>query len=168
MANVAMDHFSPTTENPLDVVEQVVTLRELACERPAQDELVAEIEGSWCSYRLWFSWQPDLQGMMLISAFDLKIPKAARTQVQELLCLINERIWLGHFDMSSEDGGISFRHGVLMKGMGAVSESQMSELVDIAFEECERFYPAFQSVIWGGQKPEDAMKFAMFETFGEA
>ncbi len=168
MANVAIDYFSPVTENPLDVVEQVVNFRELVCERPAQDELVAEIEGSWCNYRLWFSWQPDLQGLMLISAFDLKILKTSRAQVCELLCLINERIWLGHFDMNSEDGSISFRHGVLMKGMGNVSEAQMSELMDVAFEECERFYPAFQSVIWGGQKPADALKFAMFETFGEA
>jgi len=168
MANVAIDHFSPVVENPLDVVEQVINLRELACERPVDDELVAEVEGNWCNYRLWFSWQADLQGMMLISAFDTKIPKSARPQVHELLCLINERIWLGHFDMSSEDGSISFRHGVLMKGATNVSEAQMSELMDVAFEECERFYPAFQSVVWGGQTPADALKFAMFETFGEA
>ena len=42
------------------------------------------------------------------------------------------------------------------------------DLVDIALSECERFYPAFQLVIWGGKPAEEAMATAMIEPIGEA
>ncbi len=50
---------------------------------------------------------------------------------------------------------------------GASSE-QVEDLVDIAVSECERFYPAFQLVIWGGKPPGEAMEMAMIEPIGEA
>jgi len=41
-------------------------------------------------------------------------------------------------------------------------------LIEIAITECERFYPAFQFVIWGGKSPAEAIAAAMLETVGEA
>ena len=41
-------------------------------------------------------------------------------------------------------------------------------MVDIAITECERFYPAFQFVLWGGKTPADALEAAMLECRGEA
>ena len=41
-------------------------------------------------------------------------------------------------------------------------------MVDIAITECERFYPAFQFVLWGGKSPVDALQAAMLECVGEA
>ena len=40
--------------------------------------------------------------------------------------------------------------------------------MEIAFTESERYYPAFQFVIWGGKDPEEAMAAAILETAGEA
>jgi hypothetical protein len=34
--------------------------------------------------------------------------------------------------------------------------------------DCERFYPAFQYVVWGGKSASDALAAAMIETVGEA
>ena len=50
----------------------------------------------------------------------------------------------------------------------SVSGELMEDLVDIAVTECERFYPAFQFVIWGGKSPLEALTAAMLETEGEA
>ena len=52
--------------------------------------------------------------------------------------------------------------------IGTASSEQVEDLVDIALSECERFYPAFQLVIWGGKTPEEAMAAAMIEPIGEA
>jgi hypothetical protein len=41
-------------------------------------------------------------------------------------------------------------------------------LVESAIEECERFYPVFQFVLWGGKSPKDALAAALIETHGEA
>ena len=40
--------------------------------------------------------------------------------------------------------------------------------MEIALNECERFYPAFQFVLWGGKEPQEAILAAMLETEGEA
>ena len=37
-----------------------------------------------------------------------------------------------------------------------------------AIEECERFYPVFQFVLWAGKTPQEAISAALIETQGEA
>ncbi len=157
-----------TTSNPLDNAEQIMMSREWAFDRPLEDELIAEFAGQWCNYRIWFTWQSELEAVMFSCAYDLKIPDHQRARVYPLVMLANERLWLGHFDICSEDGSVIFRHSSLLKGGVGMSALQIGELVDIAIDECERFYPAFQSVMWANQAPADALRFAMFETFGEA
>ena len=49
-----------------------------------------------------------------------------------------------------------------------VSHEQIEDLVDVAVGECDRFYPAFQFVIWGGRAPQDALAASLLETQGEA
>ena len=51
---------------------------------------------------------------------------------------------------------------------GVRSVEQLEDLVDISLNECERFYPAFQFVVWGGKKPAEAIEAAILETCGEA
>jgi hypothetical protein len=41
-------------------------------------------------------------------------------------------------------------------------------LVESAIDECERFYPVFQFVLWGGKTPAEAIAAALIETQGEA
>jgi hypothetical protein len=53
------------------------------------------------------------------------------------------------------------------EGMAASGEL-IEDLIDIATTECDRFYPAFQFVIWGGKSAGDAIVAAMLETEGEA
>jgi hypothetical protein len=61
-----------------------------------------------------------------------------------------------------------FRHTILLRGTGGVAVEQLEDLMEAALCECERYYPAFQFVIWGGKRPEEAMQAAMLETVGEA
>ena len=41
-------------------------------------------------------------------------------------------------------------------------------MVRAAVAACERFYPAFQLVAWGGETPEKALGIAMAEAYGRA
>ena len=41
-------------------------------------------------------------------------------------------------------------------------------MVRAAVTACERFYPAFQLVAWGGERPEKALGIAMAEAYGRA
>ena len=61
---------------------------------------------------------------------------------------------VGHFDLWSGDGVPVFRHANLLRGSTGASVEQLEDLLDIALTECERYYPAFQFVIWAGKTPE--------------
>lgn len=154
--------------NPLDLAETVIMDRDWVFDRPAEGELIAEVGSAWCNYKLWFNWQEDSGGLALSCSLDSKLPKQMRSRMPELLALVNEKIWLGHFDLSSEDGAIIFRHSLLLRDGAGTSAEQLQELIDIAITECDRFYPAFQSVVWGGKSPSEAIEIALFETIAEA
>jgi hypothetical protein len=55
-----------------------------------------------------------------------------------------------------------------MRGAPPLTETQVRDLLDIAIAECERFYPAFQYVLWAGKSAEEALDAAMIEPVGEA
>jgi hypothetical protein len=96
------------------------------------------------------------------------VPEKQRSALYELLALANEQLWLGHFGLESADGMPVFRHAILLRGAPSASAESLEDLVDIALTECERFYPAFQFVLWGGKTPAEALAAAMLECVGEA
>lgn len=154
--------------NPLDLVEQVIIDRDWAYDRPGDEELVTEITSAWCNYRIWFSWQAEQSALIFSCAFETKLPKNSRAKIYPLLVMVNEKLWVGHFDLMSEDNSIVFRHAMLMRGGCVASSEQLEDLMDIAVQECERFFPAFQALIWANKSPEEALEVAIFETVGEA
>jgi len=154
--------------NPIDLVEEIVQANEWSHDRASDEEMVVEISGRWCDYRLLFVWQREVNALHFSCGFEMKVPKARRPAVFELLAVANERMWLGHFDLGVQESSPAFRQGVLLRGAGGASVEQIEDLVDIAVSECERFYPAFQLVVWGGKAAEDAIAAAMIDPVGEA
>lgn len=154
--------------NPLDIAEQLIESREWLFDRPMDEELLAEVTGSWCNYRVWFTWQPELEVMIFSCAFDNKIPDAGTKKLYPILAAVNEKMWLGHFDLCSQDHVIMFRHALLLRGGKGATSEQIEDLIDIAINECDRFYPAFQSVVWGGNQAQEALEIALMDTVGEA
>ena len=154
--------------NPLDIAESVIMDRDWVFDRTAESELIAEVSGACCKYNVWFAWQEDSRGLTLACSLDSKFPVKMRDRVYALLALVNEKLWLGHFDVSSEDHSVTFRHSLLLSDGASTNADHLRELIDLAISECDRFYPAFQSVIWGGKSPAEALEIAMFETIAEA
>lgn len=154
--------------NPLDMIEQIVEVNEWTFDRRNEQEMAAQAPGRWCDYSLYFSWNEELGAMHFTCAFDMRVPDNKRRVVRELLGLVNEKLWLGHFGLWLEEGLPMFRHALPLRGVKGPSAEQIGDLLDTALVECERFYPAFQYVIWGGKAPEDAIAAALVDTVGEA
>ena len=154
--------------NPLDMLEQIITANDWACDRRSDSEMAAEAPGRWCDYGLYFNWSHEISAMHFTCAFDMKVPAKRRAALYELLALANDRLWIGHFAIDTDDGMPVFRHAVLLRGAPGASTESLEDMVDIAITECERFYPAFQFVLWGGKTPADALQAAMLECVGEA
>lgn len=154
--------------HPLDVVERVVTANDWMFDRRSDQEMAAQVPGHWCDYSLYFAWNEDVGALHFTCAFDMRVPDAKKPAISLLLALVNERIWLGHFGMSEEEGLPMYRHALPLRGTGGPTAGQLEDLLDTAVFECERFYPAFQFVIWGGKSAAEAIAAAMIETVGEA
>ena len=91
----------------------------------------------------------------------------------ETLGRINEQLWIGHFEMWAADGTLLFRHATLLDSpddddVVDLTLGQAEMLVDAAIDECERFYPVFQFVLWAGKSPAEAIEAALLDTVGEA
>jgi hypothetical protein len=168
MADVSVHQTSEKAVNPLDIIEEIVTSNEWPFERAADDELVAQVPGRWCDYRAFFAWNEDMSALHFACGLDLRLPRHRRGVVMELLALINERLWLGHFELSGEENLPTFRHAVPLRGARGATVEQIEDIVDVALTECERFYPAFQYVVWGGKDPAEAVAAACLEPMGEA
>ncbi|GEO80317.1 type III secretion system chaperone family protein [Pararhodospirillum oryzae] len=153
--------------NPIDLIETIAACKDWTFERRGDQEMAAEVPGHWCDYGLFFAWSEDLDALHFSCAFDMRTPKARRSEILELLALLNERLWLGHFALWTETGIPMFRHTVLLTGQD-LNRATVEELVEIAIGECERFYPAFQFAIWGGKSAQEAIDAALLETVGEA
>jgi hypothetical protein len=110
----------------------------------------------------------DIEALHLACAFEVKAPERCRTEVQQLATLVNEQLWVGHFDFWIQDGLVMFRHALVLTGGIEASGQQCEALLGIALDACERYYPAFQFVVWAGKTARDALDAAMFETAGEA
>ncbi len=161
-------HSEELAQNPLDIVQQIVEGHEWAFDRRGDQELAVQVPGSWCDYSLYFAWNDEIEAMHFTCAFDMRIPAERRRPLFELLALVNEKLWLGHFGIWEDEGLPMYRHAIPMRGVPMLAMPQMEDLVETALYECERFYPAFQYAIWAGKTADDAIAAAMVDCAGEA
>jgi hypothetical protein len=154
--------------NPLELVERMATTHQWSFERAGDDELTIVVRGKWTDYQLSFTWMYDIEAMHIACAFDLKVPDRSQTEVERLIAMINAQMWIGHFDLWSSDGLVMFRHSLVLAGGVEASGRQCEVLLSTALDVCERYYPAFQFVVWAGEGAREALEAAMFETAGRA
>jgi hypothetical protein len=154
--------------NPVDLVERLASLNDWSFERSNDYEISLSIAGRWTDYQVSFQWMSELEALHLACAFDLKVPEARRPEVLKLLAMVNEQLWVGHFDLWSDEGMVMYRNALLLAGGATASGRQCEALLKSALEAAERCFPSFQYVIWGGKTAKDAIDATLFETVGEA
>jgi hypothetical protein len=154
--------------NPVDTVERLAATHDWSFARASEDEVTLVIAGTFTDYQVSFTWMGDIEALHLACAFDLKVPERRRAEVLELVTRVNEQLWVGHFDLWANDGLLMFRHALLLTGGIDASGAQCESLLKTAVEACERYYQAFQFVMWAGKSAREALDSIMFETLGEA
>jgi hypothetical protein len=154
--------------HPVDVIEQIAALNDWSFERAGDDEITVSIAGGWTDYHVSFSWMEDNEAIHLACAFDLKVPDARKLEVMRLLTAVNEQMWIGHFDLWSAEGVVLYRQALLLSGGAEPNASQVERLLVTAIEACDRYFQAFQFVVWAGKNAAEALETVLFETAGEA
>lgn len=153
---------------PIDMLARYFDAHGWPNEPVGDDEIVTNVQGSWTSYELRGVWRSGDNVLQILLFPEIKMVEDRRTAVFEALSLINEQLWMGHFEHWSASGMILYRHATLLDEDSLLSLDMAETLVQNAIDECERFYPVFQFILWGGKSPSEAIAAALIETRGEA
>jgi hypothetical protein len=155
-------------ENPLDIIERIAAHNHWSFDRDEEDEISISVAGGWSEYNIAFTWLAEVEALHVACAFDLKVPAARLMELASLVSLINEQLWIGHFDIWPNDGVIMFRHAILLAGGAELNGHQCQTVLASAVRACERYYQAFQFVAWAGKTGPEAIGTVMLETQGRA
>ncbi len=156
------------SEHPVDLIERLAAHNQWPFDRDEEDEISITVAGGWTDYNVAFTWLEDLEALHVACAFDLKAAAARKGEVAALISLINEQLWLGHFDVWPDDGVVMFRHAIVLAGGAELNSHQCQTVLTSAVRACERYYQAFQFVVWAGKTSREAIETVMLETEGEA
>ncbi|MBW8784072.1 MAG: YbjN domain-containing protein [Novosphingobium sp.] len=153
---------------PVEMLASLFEARGWPYEFVGDDEISGNVQGSWASYQLRGIWRPEDHVLQLLCLPDIRVPDDKRGAMFEVLALVNEQLWLGHFDVWSNGGVLLYRHGLMLGDDGLLSLDQAQVAVEAAVEECDRFYPAFQFILWSDKSPAEALASALVDAAGEA
>jgi len=168
MSILESEQFGLVDYNPLDLIEQMFDSSGWPYERIGGEEISASVKADWAEYHLRFFWREEGKILQTACFFDIKVPDAKKPAIYETLARVNERMWLGHFELWEEDSVLLFRHASLSDDDVTGELDRCETLIETALSECERYYPVFQFVIWAGKSPAEAIEIAMLDTVGNA
>lgn len=163
---MAADEF--LSVDPLDTLESLARRSDMEAQRIDETELHLNLTGTWRDIGIWFAWRAEAQVLQIGAPLEMRVPPHREAEVLRLLAQVNERLWLGHFDLWEDDRGIIYRNGAVLPAGQALDDSQADILVRGALDAFERFYPAFNFVVWGDRTAEAALAGAISETVGSA
>ena len=154
--------------NPIDLVETIFSSRSFEFERRGANEVVIEVQGKWNNMLLFFVWESSMNCLHLSCLMDIETRIEDRSKIFELLALINEELWVGHFSYWTEQNTPVFKHSLFLNNEDDFFEEKIEQMIDIAIKECERMYPVFKVVLTKGMEPKQALYPMLMETVGQA
>ncbi|MEL7150333.1 MAG: YbjN domain-containing protein [Pseudomonadota bacterium] len=162
------EHFTTEDLHPIDIVEHIAEHHDWDFDRVADDQIAMAVEAQWRTYSITLAWSPQDETLRLICTFDMDPPKERLPALFETLNSTNDMCWAGAFSFWDAQKLMVWRYGLVLAGEQSASAEQIDTMIRAAVLSAERFYPAFQLVVWGNETPEDAMQVAMVEAYGRA
>ncbi len=183
--NIPQAYDSDPAFDPLDMVESILTEEGLEFERTPEGDLGFALSGDWRTYEMWFSWRPEGECLQLCCSLDVEsgagkpLSRERLPGLYELLCLVNQHVWFGHFEVFRDAEAekdptglgaydIVFRHTLAIMPQERGSVVASAHMINSAAEAVDRFFPAFDFWFKGVETAQDAFAACLFETRGEA
>jgi hypothetical protein len=154
--------------HPIDIVESMAEEHSWDFDRIAEDQIAMAIEGTWRTYSVTLAWSHADEALRLVCAFELAPPARRLNAIFKAMALANDKCWSGAFVFWPDQKMMVYRYSLNCSGGVLAGQDQINTMMSNAVAACERFYPAFQLVGWGGETPEKALGIAMTEAYGRA
>ncbi|MDR9393861.1 MAG: YbjN domain-containing protein [Roseovarius sp.] len=162
------EQFLQEDLHPIDIVEYLAEHHDWEFDRIADDQIAMAVEGQWRTYSITLAWSGHDETLRMVCTFEMEPPEERLPELYETLNEVNDQCWAGAFTYWDAQKLMVYRYGLVMAGTPAVSPDQVNTLITTAVTSAERFYPAFQLVVWGGQRPREALQVAIAEAYGRA
>jgi len=160
---------SEETINPLDSVEDLLNDHNWVYNRMNSDELIVQVTGNACDYRLLFVWQEHMSALQFCCQYEMEIHDNNIPAANAAIMDINSSLWMGHFEIDKENRMPAFRHTCLLRGRKDAGNSEyVEDLVDISLVQCERYHSLFHILSLPETAPEDSLSLALMDTLGES
>ncbi|MGL1919491.1 MAG: YbjN domain-containing protein [Hyphomicrobiales bacterium] len=153
---------------PIDVIENLAQNFDWELDRINEDEINIYIVGEWCRYNLTAHWNPQINGLHLGIAFGFRPPVERAEELEKLLLLINEQLWLGHFEYWGNSDILMFRYGTIIAEDQTFTHKQCHMIINHIIETCEQYYAAFQFTLYADKPAEQALMACLLDITGNA
>ena len=162
------EHYLEDDIHPIDIVENIAEYHDWDFDRIGQDQIAMAVEGQWRTYSITLAWSSYDETLRLICTFEMEPPEARLPHLYETLNAVNDQCWNGSFTYWAAQKLMVWRYGLVLSGEQVASPEQIDTLINAAVMNAERYYPAFQLVVWGERSPADAIQVAIAEAYGRA
>lgn len=143
--------------NPIDTIERIFARDKVSYDRRKDTELVAEVLGKWDNMLVFFAYEEHLRCLHISCLLNLEASNVDRGKMFELLAMLNENLWLGHFSYWSEQKMPIFKHSVILQDNEELFTHKISKIIELSIMECERVYPIFNAVMRQNVEPGQAL-----------
>lgn len=154
--------------DPLEVVEQALVTAGWQFERDEDDSVQCIAPSRWGEMGALFALRDEPAAIHFSVTLDVKPQAGRKATIFELIMMMNERLWLGHFDYWVDENVILYRQAIPMTDRDEPSQGEVRAILAAALDSIERLVPAFNFCIWAGKTPREALQATLFETQGEA
>ena len=162
------EHFLQDDLHPIDIVEHIAEHHEWDFDRIHDDQIAMAVEGQWRTYSITLAWSDYDQTLRLICTFEMEPPADRLPALSECMNATNDQCWAGAFTYWDDHKLMVYRYGLVLAGGQSASAEQIDTMINAAVLSAERFYPAFQLVVWGNRPTQEALQVAIAEAYGRA
>ncbi|WP_238363928.1 YbjN domain-containing protein [Mesobacterium pallidum] len=162
------EHYLEDDIHPIDIVEHIASHHDWEFDRLADDQIAMAVEGQWRTYSLTLAWSAYDETLRLVCTFEMEPPEDRMPAVYECLNAINDQCWAGAYTWWAEQKLMVYRYGLVLSGGQIASAEQIDTMIHTAVTSAERYYPAFQLVVWANRSPKEALQVAIAEAYGRA
>ena len=154
--------------HPIDIVEHLAEHHEWDFDRLADDQIAMAVEGQWRTYSITLAWSAFDETLRLICTFEMEPPAERLGDLYEGLNAVNDQCWAGAFTFWADQKLMVYRYGLVLAGGQVAAPEQIDTLINAAVMSAERYYPAFQLMVYSDQTPVQALQVAIAEAYGRA
>jgi len=156
-------------DNPLDLIEDFAQTNTWQTTRINDQVLFIEHESAARKYMVYLEWDEEFNSINIETVVAIEIADMYREQANDMLVDVNNSTWLGHFTLSKDKSQPVFRYTQLLQYTPApfIAEA-VSNVIDTATTECDRFYTTFKLLSEGDVRTRELLSATIMKTAGEA